>query len=179
VIEPTNGRAQTANRVSRPAAEPAASAEPKKIATKSAANSAGKSAEQGRTAKAKKVRAEQIAAKRETTPAPAKPADAEALKSDEETPAAKMTPVVRPAWAMADTRDAGGLQREIANALARDPKLVSSTFQVSVDENSVTLEGHAAGVQEHLQAQRLAQSYAWNRKLVDHIDVSPRMSAQK
>ena len=83
---------------------------------------------------------------------------------------------------MADTRDARSLQSEIASALARDPKLAGSTIQVDVDDNSVTLEGRAAGSEEHLQAQRLAQSYAWNRKLVDHIGgrgVAPSMAAQK
>ena len=63
------------------------------------------------------------------------------------------------------------LQNEIASALARDPRLAGSTIQVNVDDTAVTLEGRAAGDEEHLQAQRLAQSYAWNRKLVDHIAV--------
>ncbi len=80
---------------------------------------------------------------------------------------------------MADTRDSGSLQNEIASALAHDPKLAGSTIQVSVNDNSVTLEGRVAGADEHLQAQRLAKSYAWNRKLVDHIEVAPSMSAQK
>jgi hypothetical protein len=35
------------------------------------------------------------------------------------------------------------------------------------------------GTEERLQAERLAQSYAWNRKLVDRVEVSPRVSAQK
>ncbi len=80
---------------------------------------------------------------------------------------------------MADTRDASRLQSEIASALAHDPKLAGSAIEVSVNDNSVTLEGRVPGGQEHLQAQRLAQSYAWNRKLVDHIEVAPSMSAQK
>jgi hypothetical protein len=43
----------------------------------------------------------------------------------------------------------------------------------------VTLQGRAAGGEEHLQVQRLAQSYAWNRKLVDHIEVVPSISQAK
>jgi osmotically-inducible protein OsmY len=85
---------------------------------------------------------------------------------------------------MADTRDDGSLQSEIAGALARDPKLTGSAIQVRVDDSSVTLEGRAAGSQQHLQAQRLAKSYAWNRKLVDHIlvdraEAPPSMAAHK
>jgi osmotically-inducible protein OsmY len=80
---------------------------------------------------------------------------------------------------MVDTRDARTLQIEIAGALARDPKLASSSIQVKVDDGGVTLEGRAAGTEEHLQAQRLTQSYAWNRKLVDHIEIVRPVSAQK
>jgi osmotically-inducible protein OsmY len=80
---------------------------------------------------------------------------------------------------MADTRDARSLQMEIASALARDPKLASSAIQVDVDDKSVTLEGRASGGEERLQAQRLAHSYAWNRKLVDHIEVAHSVPTQK
>lgn len=174
VIEPTNGRPQSVNRVSRPAAERSAPAEPK-IATRSA----GSPEDQHHAKAAKKPRTEQIAVKREATPVPAKPPEALKSEAAEPTSAPKKMPQERPAWAMADTRDSGSLQNEIASALAHDPKLAGSTIQVSVNDNSVTLEGRVAGADEHLQAQRLAKSYAWNRKLVDHIEVAPSMSAQK
>lgn len=80
---------------------------------------------------------------------------------------------------MEDTRDARSLQVEIAEALARDPKLAGSSIQVNVDGGSVTLEGSAAGTDERLQAERLTQSYAWNRKLVNHIEIVRAVSAQK
>lgn len=182
VIEPTNGRAQPTKHVSRPAAEPTAPVEAEKPAGKSAAKSTGQQRIAAK-ASAKKARVAQIAAKREATAAPAKPAATaapETLKSDaaEAISASRQAPA-RPAWAMSDTRDAAGLQSEISHALAHDPKLANSAIQVSVDDDSVTLEGRAAGRQEHLLAQRLALSYAWNRKLVDHIEVLPSMSAQK
>ncbi len=179
VIEPTNGRAHTTSRVSRPAPEPSAPAEVRNSATKSRE----KSADQERAKNhAKKARAEQIAAKRESTPVGAKPsATPEVLKSDaaEATPTPKKAVETRPAWAMADTRDSQSLQTEIASALARDPILAGSSIQVSVDNDSVTLKGRAVGDQQHLEAQRLAHSYAWNRKLVDQIDVPVSISAQK
>jgi hypothetical protein len=93
-------------------------------------------------------------------------------------PAKKQFPS-RPAWAMSDTRDAQSLRSEISNALARDPKLKDSFIQVKVDDEEVTLEGRAAGTEERLQAERLAQSYAWNRKLVDHLEIAPKISAQR
>jgi len=80
---------------------------------------------------------------------------------------------------MSATRDARSLQTEISDALAGDPKLRDSTITVRVDDELVTLEGRAAGTEELLQAQRLARSYAWDRKVVDHIEVAPMVSAQK
>lgn len=191
VIEPTNGRAPSnhASRpdFSRPAAEHAAPVESKKSASKPTA----KSADQQRgtaKARAKKIPADQIATKPATAPIETKPllpAASGAAKNEvvEAAPAPKKAER-RPEWAMADTRDAAGLQSEIAGALARDPKLTGSAIQVRVDDSSVTLEGRAAGTQQHLQAQRLAQSYAWNRKLVDHIlvertEAAPSMAAHK
>jgi hypothetical protein len=167
VIEPTNGRAQSSNRVSRPAPVEQTPAESKKPAPKVSG---------GRKA------AKQSSAKQIQPPAPSqtRPA-APAMATDEVqpvTPKAKKLPA-RPEWAMNDTRDAHSLQIEIANALARDPKLTGSSFQVRVDEDSVTVEGRAAGSEERLQAQRLAQSYAWNRKLVDRIEVVSKVTAQK
>jgi osmotically-inducible protein OsmY len=80
---------------------------------------------------------------------------------------------------MNDTRDSHGLEEDIASAFARDAKLKGSSIRVKVDDDAVTLEGRALGSEERLQAARLAQSYAWNRKLVDHVEVAPRVSAQK
>jgi len=195
VIEPTNGRAPSTNHgarpdvsrpdASRPAAERSAPVEAKKLATKSVAKSPDQ--ERG-AARTKKIPADQIAAKPKAAPVETKPsasATPEVITSEaaEAAPAPMKASERRPKWAMADTRDAGSLQNEIASALAHDPKLVGSSIQVSVDDGSVTLEGRAAGAQEHLQAQRLAKSYAWNRKLVDHILVDhievPPMAAKK
>jgi len=178
VIEPTNGRAQTSNHISRPAAEQPAPAQPKKLAP----NSAAKPANQER-AKAKKAPANQSAAKRQAAPVETKPSVAPASEAVEAAATPKKVIVRQPAWAMADTRDAATLQSEIAGALAHDRTLAGSEIQVIVDDSAVTLEGRAAGNQ-HLQAQRLAKSYAWNRKLVDHIvvyhtEALPSMAAHK
>jgi hypothetical protein len=173
VIEPTNGRAvSSSTHVARPAAQdqaPAPKVEAKTARPQSAAQKpvAKHHLEKQAVAKAKPASAVAEVAKnepRETTLAHVE--------------AAKSFPA-RPAWAMNDTRDSHGLEEEIASAFARDTKLNGSSIRVKVDDDAVTLEGRAAGSEERLQAARLAQSYAWNRKLVDHVEVAPRVSAQK
>jgi hypothetical protein len=197
VIEPTNGRPQSSSgsRASRPVivnlgpiAKPNPPSEIKHEA-KPAAKPVAKinSPEHGAPKQvtprqaAKHIAEKQVAAKTEAAPVPSSPATAEIAKNGAPpavTPAPKKFPM-RPAWATPDTRDGASVQSEIANALARDPRLAGSFIQVKVEEDSIILEGHAAGRDERLQAERLAQSYAWNRKLVDHVEIVPRISAQK
>jgi hypothetical protein len=170
VIEPTNGRAESRNHLSRPAA---VDSSPKVAKPRKAKSS---------TQPAKRAPAKQMAAKSKDTVAAslAVPSVPEAEKS--ETPAVVSAPAktpARPDWAMSATRDSHSLQIEIASALSHDPKLRDSAITVSVDDELVTLQGLAAGPEERLQAQRLAKSYAWDRKLADHIEVTPVVSAQK
>jgi hypothetical protein len=167
VIEPTNGRAETRNHVPRPA-------ESSPVAAK---HSSAKSANQP----TKRVPAKQIATRSKS---PVQTSPAVSILPEAETKQASAVPVpkkvpARPEWAMSTTRDAHSLQTEITNALARDSKLAGSSVTVRVDDESVTLEGRAPGTEERLQAQRLARSYAWDRKLVDHIEVAPMVSVQK
>ncbi len=170
VIEPTNGKAASAKPASHPAVvelatapKPEAKAKvPKKAALTTSSNKAGKA----------------LAAKPKPTPSKTEVARHEPnIPPPGAQPARKVYPS-RPAWAMNDTRDPQALQSEIANAIAGDARLKDSAIQVKVEENSVTLEGRAAGTEERLQAERLAQSYAWNRKLVDKIEIAPRVAAQ-
>jgi hypothetical protein len=181
VIEPTNGRAQrSTNHVSRPSAVESTPAQPKELKHAPTKTPAGERSATNKPAKRASVR--QIAAKPkvpvETRPAVSVAPESVKSEAPEGSPSVKKAPA-RPGWALIDTRDAHSLQIEIANALARDPKLATSSIQVRVDDASVTLEGRAAGGEELLQAQRLARSYAWNRKLVDHIEVERRVSAAK
>ncbi len=176
VIEPTNGRAvSSTTHMTRPTAQEQAPAPEvdKAARAQSAAQKpvAKHHAEKQAAARAKSKSAVAQVAKnepRETVLAPA-PQPVELAKKFPS----------RPAWAMNDTRDSHGLEEEIASAFARDAKLKGSSIRVKVDDDAVTLEGRAMGSEERLQAARLAQSYAWNRKLVDHVEVAPRVSAQK
>lgn len=165
VIEPTNGRPPSATQhVTRPAAVNAPSA-PKPVR----AQSEKPPAKRHLAAKAKA--APEVVKNEFHEPQPI-------TASQPVAPPAKQYPA-RPAWALNDTRDAHSLEAEIANAMAHDAKLKDSSIRVKVDDEAVTLEGRAAGNEERLQAERLAQSYAWNRKLVDRIEVAPTVSAQR
>jgi hypothetical protein len=185
VIEPTNGRASPARRLPHPAAVETGvvASKPAKVA-KSATQSAAKSEDQSSSMapkRARKTPTTQVAAKPapSTQVIPSAPPTQTTAKGEapEAMPAPQKLPA-RPAWAMADTRDALTLQSEISSALARDPKLARSTIQINVSDVEVTLAGKANGTEERLQAERLAQSYAWNRKLVDRIEVVPSMSSR-
>jgi BON domain len=178
VIEPTNGNSQGKVRVSRPAASESTPAQPKSTAKPVAERpSTRNSAKAPAKGPAKKATLKQVSAKPKATPVEAVSAP-EPPKIEAPAPVVKKMPA-RPQWALSDNRDANTLQSEIANALSRDPKLTGSSIQVKVDEESVTLAGQATGTEERLQAVRLAQSYAWNRKLLDKIDVVRGVSAQK
>lgn len=171
VIEPTNGRSQpAATHVTRPSAEATSASKAEKI-TKP------QSVEQ--KASTKRHAEKQVVAKAKAAPAMTEVAKNEPpTLAPESVPEAKKFPA-RPAWAMNDTRDAHSLEDEITAAMARDEKLKGSAIKVKVDDDAVTLEGRALSSEERLQAERLAQSYAWNRKLVDHVEVAPRVSAQR
>jgi hypothetical protein len=176
VIEPTNGRAQSTNRVKRPAAMESTPAQVTKPPVEER-SSPKKPAKAVSTKKKIVPQLKQVSVETRTVTEPK--AEETKNESGEAIPAPRKVIPARPGWAMNDTRDAHSLQAEIAVALARDPKLVDSSIKVSVEDGLVTLEGRAAGTEERLQAERLTQSYAWNRKLVDHIEIVGGVSAQK
>jgi hypothetical protein len=170
VIEPTNGHATTANHAA--VLGPEANTRPSVARASSKPDAAPARSTVKRTAMAKPA---------ETKPAAAQPA-VDPPQPVEESLAPPPEPRKlpdRPQWAATAGDDSLTLQAKIANALARDPNLSSSPIQVRVDDSAITLEGHAAGGQEHLEAQRLAQSYAWNRKVIDHVEVGPGLTARK
>lgn len=179
VIEPTNGRASAGHSASVPArtmpdASRAATHSEARPATHAPQNQARtasrKLAKKASSGEAEKSNAASTAEDKHIS---GTSAPAQAMTKNEGAGPAEVSskPSARPAWAMDDSRDAGSLQSEISNALARDPRLERAAIHVKVDDAAVTLEGRAEGAQERLQAERLAQSYAWNRRLVDHIEV--------
>jgi osmotically-inducible protein OsmY len=64
------------------------------------------------------------------------------------------------------------LQNQIQTALKNEPTLANDAVTVNVTDSTVELSGTATSKKERQTAQRIAQSYANNRKVVDHITVS-------
>jgi osmotically-inducible protein OsmY len=66
------------------------------------------------------------------------------------------------------------LQSQIQNALKNEPTLSNDNVNVTVSEDSIDLSGSVATGKEKQTAKRIAQSYAGNRKVKDHLTVSGR-----
>jgi hypothetical protein len=64
------------------------------------------------------------------------------------------------------------LQTQIQTALKNEPTLSNDTITVNVTDSTVDLSGTASSKKERQTARRIAQSYANNRKVTDHITVS-------
>jgi osmotically-inducible protein OsmY len=63
------------------------------------------------------------------------------------------------------------LQQQIQTALKNEPTLSNDTINVNISADQVELTGDVATGKEKHTAKRIAQSYAGNRKVVDHITV--------
>jgi osmotically-inducible protein OsmY len=63
------------------------------------------------------------------------------------------------------------LQQQIQAALKNEPTLANDNINVSVTASSIELSGAAATGKEKQTAKRIVDSYAGNRKVVNHITV--------
>lgn len=71
------------------------------------------------------------------------------------------------------TAAAGGdIQMQVQNALQKEPTLSSDSITVAVSDDAIELNGNVATSKEKQTARRIAQSYAGNRKVKDHLTVS-------
>jgi len=68
--------------------------------------------------------------------------------------------------------DNSTLQNQIQTAIKNEPTLANDAITVNVTDSAVELSGTASSKKERQTAQRIAQSYANNRKVTDHITVS-------
>ncbi len=67
--------------------------------------------------------------------------------------------------------DNASLQGEIEAAFKNDPNLKKDGVVVNVTNDSIELTGSAASGKDRQTAKSIAESYAGNRKVVDHIEV--------
>lgn len=63
------------------------------------------------------------------------------------------------------------LQSQIHNALVKEPTLSGENVRVSVAEDNIEINGNVGTAREKLTATRIVQSYAGNKKVVNHLTV--------
>jgi osmotically-inducible protein OsmY len=73
---------------------------------------------------------------------------------------------------MGTTQNATQIQSEIQNALQQQGTLSGSNIQVNVTDTNVELTGTVATPDQKQTAERIAGSYAGNKRVVNHITVS-------
>ena len=66
----------------------------------------------------------------------------------------------------------GDIQMQIQNALQKEPTLSNDNLTVSVTDDTIELNGTVNSSKEKQTAKRIAQSYAGNRKVKEHLTVS-------
>lgn len=64
------------------------------------------------------------------------------------------------------------LQKQIETQIKNDPSLTDSTVSVTVSENSIDLNGTVGSSKAKTNAERIAQSYAQNKKVNDNLQVT-------
>lgn len=103
-------------------------------------------------------------------PAPKDPA----RPSSTGTPGSNPSPTLpdQPNAQGASTVTTGDLQAQIQNALKNEPTLANDNINVSVTDNEIELSGTVPNGKAKLTAKRIAQSYAGNRKVKEHLTVS-------
>ena len=66
------------------------------------------------------------------------------------------------------------LQSQIQNALTKEPTLSADSLQANVTDQNIELSGNVETAREKQTALRIVQSYAANKKVVNHISVGSR-----
>ncbi len=68
--------------------------------------------------------------------------------------------------------DNASLQGQIENAFKQDTNLRNANVVASVTDDSIELTGNVATGKDRQAAKAIADSYAGNRKVVDHLTVA-------
>jgi osmotically-inducible protein OsmY len=69
-------------------------------------------------------------------------------------------------------RDTVTLQKQIETSIKNDPSLTDSSVTVNVTDNAIDLNGTVGSNKAKLNAERIAQSYAQNKKVNDNLQVT-------
>jgi osmotically-inducible protein OsmY len=68
----------------------------------------------------------------------------------------------------------GELQTQIQNALSKEPTLSGDTVNVNVSPDAIDVNGTVATAREKQTATRIVQSYAGNKKVITHLNITGR-----
>lgn len=79
------------------------------------------------------------------------------------------TPADQPVPQGANTASSSDLQAQIQNALKNEPTLANDNVNVSVTDTEIDLSGTVANGKAKQTAKRIAQSYAGNRRVKEHL----------
>lgn len=69
------------------------------------------------------------------------------------------------------------LQSQIQNSLSKEPTLSGESVRVSVTEDNIEMSGNVGSAREKLTATRIVQSYAGNRKVINHVTIGGHSGA--
>jgi osmotically-inducible protein OsmY len=72
----------------------------------------------------------------------------------------------------AATGDMSALQKRIETSIKNNASLADSSVTVNVSENAIDLNGTVGSNKAKMDAERIAQSYAQNRKVNDNLQVT-------
>jgi BON domain len=115
-----------------------------------------------------------------TSPSQASPADTAEPSAQAATPAAQATggvaatpsPSAETSAAGADAVNDSELEGQIENALNKEPTLTGDSTHVTVSADTIELAGNVGTSKEKLTATRIVQSYAGNKKVMNHLTIS-------
>lgn len=103
-----------------------------------------------------------------TSPSQASPADTQARGGVAATP----SPSAEASRAGADAVNDSELEGQIQNALNKEPTLTGDSTHVTVSADTIELAGNVGTSKEKLTATRIVQSYAGNKKVMNHLTIS-------
>jgi osmotically-inducible protein OsmY len=80
------------------------------------------------------------------------------------------------AGAMSSSSSSDQLKGQIETSLKNEPTLANANITANVTDDQVELSGSVPSGKEKRTARRIAQSYAGNRKVVDHLTTGGKSS---
>lgn len=114
-----------------------------------------------------------------TTPDPTAPTTQQAAPPPREQRPQGQSPTVpqgEAPLASSNVSDSASLQQQLDQAFQSEPSLNGSKIDVAVSDSQVHLTGSVPTNKDKVTAERIAKSYAGNRKVVDKVTVTPNPS---